>query len=90
MKVNAGRTHSSGKSMSHASRAGEIRMTKVVEIMLKIMRRICHRLTHTLGTNTGQVETWWEPDPCSGKLMVGFRCDGCGKLESVDEVRGLK
>lgn len=53
---------------------------------MEIMQRIRHRLAHILGTNTGKVETWWEPDPCTGKLMVGFRCDGCKELQGVDEV----
>ena len=49
------------------------------------MRRVLHRLAHFLGTNTGNVETWWEPNPCTGRLMVGFRCDGCGELRGVHE-----
>jgi hypothetical protein len=50
------------------------------------MRKIFHWLSHRFGTNTGRVETWWEPDPCTGRLMVGFRCDQCGELQGVDEV----
>jgi hypothetical protein len=53
---------------------------------VEIMQRMRHRLAHWLGWYTGNVETWWEPDPCTGKLMVGFRCDGCGELRGVDEV----
>ena len=40
-----------------------------------------HRLAHLLGWNFGKVETWWE----GNKLMVGFRCAGCGKLEGISE-----
>ena len=47
-------------------------------------RRVTHWLAHKLGMNTGHVETWW----CSEKLYVGFRCDGCGKVSGVDEIRG--
>ncbi len=50
------------------------------------MQRLRHRLAHLLGTATGKVETWWEPGPYTGRLMVGFRCDDCGELRGVDEV----
>ena len=50
------------------------------------MNNLLHRIKHALGWTTGKVETWWEPDPCTGKLMVGFRCDECGELGGVDEV----
>lgn len=47
-----------------------------------------HRIAHWLGWNRGMVETWWthgylqHPD---NRLMVGFRCDGCGKLSRVHD-----
>jgi hypothetical protein len=44
------------------------------------MTRLLHRLAHYLGLTTGRVETWRRRD---GTLMVGFRCDGCGKLTGV-------
>lgn len=56
-------------------------MAKPVEIMRKIMHRVAHRL----GWFSGKVETWWEPDCCTGRLVVGFRCDECGELTGVHE-----
>ena len=44
-----------------------------------------HRLRswwkHLLGTNTGNVESWYD----YRKLMVGFRCNECGSPHSVHE-----
>ncbi len=40
-----------------------------------------HWLQHKLGWNTGSVEVFWRGD----RLMVGFRCHGCGKLMGVHE-----
>jgi hypothetical protein len=39
--------------------------------------RARHWVAHKLGQNGGQVECWWQ----DGKLLVGFRCDGCGKMD---------
>ena len=44
------------------------------------MRSILHRVSHWFGWNTGTVETWYRGDV----LMVGFRCDKCGRLSHVD------
>jgi uncharacterized C2H2 Zn-finger protein len=40
------------------------------------MNRITHWIAHRLGSNTGEVTTRWDGD----RLMIGFRCDGCGKV----------
>lgn len=39
-----------------------------------------HQLSHRLGLNAGQVETW---TTAAGIHMVGFRCS-CGDLRSVE------
>jgi hypothetical protein len=41
-----------------------------------------HFIAHLLGWNTGEVVTFY----VGRKLMVGFRCDGCGKLYGVQEL----
>ena len=46
-----------------------------------VMKKAAHWLAHKFGMNLGQVETWWQDQ----RLMVGFRCDGCGLLEHVHE-----
>lgn len=43
--------------------------------------RLVHRISHWLGWNTGTIETWWEGE----RLMVGFKCGGCGKLQGIHE-----
>ena len=45
------------------------------------MGRLTHWIAHKLGTNTGEVATWWDGD----RLMIGFRCDGCGKVSGAHE-----
>lgn len=40
-----------------------------------------HRLSHHLGRNMGEVEVFWR----GSRLMVGFRCHGCGELSHVHE-----
>lgn len=40
-----------------------------------------HWLAHKLGWNTGTIEVFWQ----GPRLMVGFRCDGCGNLSGVHE-----
>lgn len=52
-----------------------------------VLKRIRHRLAHLTGWNLGKVEVWWtrgEPK----RLMVGFRCSGCGKLMSISPCHG--
>jgi hypothetical protein len=39
------------------------------------MKKILHTISHRLGTNTGEVVTWWDIDA----LMCGFQCE-CGKI----------
>jgi len=53
-------------------------MNVKIDIM-NLLRKITHRVAHLLGWNYGDIETWWTGE----KLMVGFRCDGCGKLSGV-------
>ena len=45
------------------------------------MNKLLHWVSHNLGINTGQVTTWWQ----GGKLMVGFRCSGCGEISDAHE-----
>ena len=42
-----------------------------------------HRITHLFGWNTGRVVSWWDDT----RLMIGFRCDGCGDIQGVHEGR---
>lgn len=45
---------------------------------------ILHRVAHWLGLNYGRVETWHDED----RLLVGFRCTSCGRIEDVHERDG--
>jgi len=45
------------------------------------MKKIWHGIMHIFGMNTGQVYTWWDSD--TGDLMVGFRCNGCERIDGV-------
>ena len=49
------------------------------------MSGLIHRLAHRLGWTTGEVEVFWVDSP--RRLMVGFRCHGCGQLRHVHESR---
>lgn len=42
---------------------------------------IIHALAHLFGWNLGRVYTWRESD--TGSLMVGFRCDKCGRIDDA-------
>ena len=44
----------------------------------KYLNKAWHKVEHTLGTNKGTIETWWNGD----HLMVGFKCS-CGKMQGV-------
>jgi hypothetical protein len=55
-------------------------MGKMMRDWLRARR---HRLAHSLGWTTGQVETWWCP---ASRLMVGFRCTVCGRLGGIRPV----
>ena len=49
---------------------------------------ILHWLAHRFGWNFGTVDTWWTHGPLEHpdhRLMVCFRCAGCGKLSGVHE-----
>jgi hypothetical protein len=41
-----------------------------------------HWIKHLLKINTGKCHSWWN----DGKLMMSFKCDGCGKLSGIHEV----
>ena len=45
------------------------------------MSRLLHKLAHFFGWNTGDVYVFWHGE----RLMVGFKCDGCGKMQGVHE-----
>lgn len=53
--------------------------------MLKTAKKILHEISHKLGANTGVVDVWWEGTKPERMLMVGFRCDKCGRLSDVHE-----
>ena len=40
-----------------------------------------HWIQHKFGWNIVEVEVFWR----DSRLMVGFRCHGCGKLQGVYE-----
>ena len=40
---------------------------------------IKHWLAHRLGWNEGDIETHWWGD----RVVVWFRCDGCGKVSGI-------
>lgn len=40
-----------------------------------------HFLAHLFGWSLGRVYTWRESD--TGHLMVGFRCDTCGRIDGA-------
>ena len=45
------------------------------------MNKLTHWIAHKFGWNTGEVAVFWQ----GARLMVGFRCDGCGTLSGVHE-----
>ena len=50
--------------------------------------RLWHPLAHRLGYNEGTVTTWFEDDDQQTdykRLMVGFRCLSCDRVEGVHE-----
>ena len=49
--------------------------------MSKLLLKICHMFAHLCSWNFGHVETWYEGE----KLMVGFKCDTCGKMTGIHE-----
>lgn len=51
-----------------------------------MLKRIIHALAHWTQWNQGHVITWWEPDCVTGKLMAGFKCSGCGKVQGAHVV----
>jgi len=50
-----------------------------------LIRWLWHLIAHLTGWNYGHVVTWHEGD----KLMVGFKCDGCGFVEHEHECTWL-
>lgn len=51
---------------------------------MSFLGKLRHQFCHLLGTNGGHVERWWvqSKDWPEGemRMMIGFRCEGCGKL----------
>ena len=43
--------------------------------------KLAHWIAHLFGLNGGEVTTYWE----GNRLMVGFRCDGCGAVSGLHE-----
>jgi len=52
--------------------------------------RILHFIAHLFKLNEGKVESWWEPNCVTGKLMIGFRCAGCGKLQGAHQSHAIE
>lgn len=42
-----------------------------------------HKLAHLFGWNTGHAYSWWDGD----RLMMGFKCHGCGSIEGIHECK---
>lgn len=53
--------------------------------MTTYFKKLLHEISHKLSMNTGVVELWWEETKPMPSLMVGFRCDKCGRLSDVHE-----
>lgn len=53
----------------------------MISYLFTAVKRVKHTLAHWLNLNDGEVEARWEGD----KLMVGFRCHGCGRLQGVHQ-----
>jgi hypothetical protein len=47
------------------------------------MSALLHRLAHRFGWTTGRVSTWYD---LRGRLMVGFRCSACDRVEGIQPV----
>lgn len=50
--------------------------------MRRAIRLFIHQIAHILQWNEGRIEDWADGD----RWMMGFRCDGCGKLLQVFEM----
>ena len=50
-----------------------------------ILHTVYSWLRHKTGSNAGTIECWHE----GSTLMVGFRCDDCGKLHGVHKSKLL-
>lgn len=46
------------------------------------MGKILHWLAHKLGWNYGIADSFWKGE----KLMMSFKCTGCGKRSGIHEV----
>lgn len=51
----------------------------------RTLRRWGHAMQHRLGNNSGTITTWWEGDSNNERLMMGFKCDTCGKIGGIHE-----
>lgn len=49
------------------------------------IKRILHALAHALRINSSSVESWMEDSSSGSKLMIGYRCTLCGRLDSIGE-----
>lgn len=49
------------------------------------LKRFLHAMEHRLGNNSGTITSWWEGDSKNERLMIGFKCDTCGRLSGVHE-----
>lgn len=50
---------------------------------LMVLRAV-HWLAHQTSMNHGRIYSWTDSD--TGRHMIGFRCDGCGCIQGVQEV----
>jgi hypothetical protein len=47
-----------------------------------MIKKILHKIAHLCKWNGGRCEAFWVGD----KLMMSFRCSGCGKRQDIHEV----
>ena len=49
------------------------------------MKKILHKIAHLLNWNYGVCDSFYE----DGKLMMSFKCTGCGERSGVHEIDNL-
>lgn len=47
-----------------------------------MIKKLFHSVAHLFNWNSGNPESFWEGD----KLMMSFRCSGCGERQSIHEI----
>jgi hypothetical protein len=53
------------------------------------IKAFIHDLAHQFKMNRGEVIFWWAAVPgFRPRAMTGFRCKGCGKVQSAREYTG--